>query len=153
MEHYHLREDDKDLAEHPLKTGGTSNTWKGSRSLIHTFLWQCRTLEQLTMAVEGCHTACIVSKREWIFNSPTSVKTLTTWFMLLRGWNRAARLMLNSLRLTDTFCLSSSPHGKDGHLGEVTSAATAHLSTPWWGDMCNYSALKWGGVKSIWLQL
>lgn len=42
------------------------------------------------------------------------------------------------------FCFSSSPLGKDGHLGEVTSAATAHLSTPWWEDMRNYSTLKRG---------
>lgn len=55
------------LTGHPLRTGGTTNTWKESRSLIHTCLRQWKTLEQLTMAV-GRMPPCLHSQQEGMYS-------------------------------------------------------------------------------------
>lgn len=125
-------------------TGRALHTWKTLRSLKHPCLEQRKMLATAITAGRGCHPACIVSRRERILTSPTWLQNLTAWLCTADGLEQGCQTRCWTAWGSQTHSVSLTlPPGKDGHLGEVTSTAAAHLSTPWW-KTCTL-ILPWNG--------
>lgn len=98
---------------------------------------------------------CLHSQQEGTYSHFSHLTTKSDGLALHCWWvgTRLPDSVLNSLRLTDTFCLSDSPSWEGRTPGRGNFNGCSSSVNTLVEDMHTYFTLKWGWVKGTWQQL